>query len=79
MIEEEGLDLRESFVVNPEGEIKAYEVYDNGIGRNAGELIRKVQAAQFVAEMYVVELKLFKVDLLRKCAYTRVETQIKIK
>ena len=50
MIEEEGLALRGSFVVNPEGEIKAYEVHDNGIGRNAEELLRKVQAAQFVAE-----------------------------
>ena len=50
MIEEEGLALRGSFVINPEGEIKAYEVHDNGIGRNAEELLRKVQAAQFVAE-----------------------------
>ena len=50
LIEEEGLALRGSFVINPEGEIKAYEVHDNGIGRNAEELLRKVQAAQFVAE-----------------------------
>ena len=50
MIEEEGLALRGSFVINPEGEIKAYEVHDNGIGRNAEELLRKVQAAQFVAK-----------------------------
>ncbi len=50
MIEEEGLALRGSFVVNPEGVIKAYEIHDNGIGRDAEELLRKVQAAQFVAE-----------------------------
>ena len=50
MIEEEGLALRGSFVINPEGEIKAYEVHDNGIGRNAEELLRKVQAAQYVEE-----------------------------
>lgn len=50
MIEEEGLALRGTFIVNPEGEIKAYEVHDLGIGRNAEELVRKVQAAQFVAE-----------------------------
>ena len=49
MIEEEGLALRGAFIVNPEGEIKAYEVHDLGIGRNAEELLRKVQAAQFVA------------------------------
>ncbi len=49
MIEEDGMALRATFVMNPEGEVKAYEVHDNGIGRDADELIRKVQAAQFVA------------------------------
>lgn len=49
LIEEEGLALRGTFIVNPEGVIKAYEVHDLGIGRNAEELLRKVQAAQFVA------------------------------
>ena len=50
LIEEEGMALRGSFVVNPEGIIKAYEIHDNGIGRDADELLRKLQAAQFVAE-----------------------------
>ena len=50
LIEEDGLALRGTFIVNPEGEIKAYEIHDLGIGRNAEELLRKVQAAQFVAE-----------------------------
>ena len=49
MIEEEGLALRGTFVVNPEGVIKLAEIHDNGIGRNAEELLRKTQAAQFVA------------------------------
>ena len=48
MIEEEGLALRGSFVINPEGKIVAYEVHDNGIGREAKELLRKVKAAQYV-------------------------------
>ena len=48
-IEEEGLALRGSFVVNPEAKIVAYEVNANSIGRDAAELLRKVQAAQFVA------------------------------
>ena len=50
MIEEEGLALRGTFVINPEGEIKVAEVHDLGIGRAAAELVRKVQAAQYVAE-----------------------------
>ena len=49
MIEEEGLALRGTFVVNPEGQIKLCEIHDNGIGRDATELLRKVQAAQYVA------------------------------
>jgi peroxiredoxin (alkyl hydroperoxide reductase subunit C) len=48
-IEEEGLAYRGTFVVDPEGKIKIAELHDNGIGRNADELLRKVQAAQFVA------------------------------
>ena len=49
MIEEEGLALRGTFVIDPEGRIKLFEVHDNGIGRDASELLRKVKAAQYVA------------------------------
>jgi NADH-dependent peroxiredoxin subunit C len=49
LIEEEGLALRGTFVINPEGLIKIIEVHDLGIGRDAKELLRKVQAAQYVA------------------------------
>lgn len=49
MIEEEGLALRGTFVVDPEGVIKVSEVHDLGIGRSAKELVRKIQAAQYVA------------------------------
>ncbi len=49
MIEEAGMAYRGTFLVNPEGKIKIAEIHDNGIGRNADELLRKVEAAQFVA------------------------------
>jgi peroxiredoxin len=49
LIESEGLALRGTFVINPEGVIKVMEVHDLGIGRDARELLRKVQAAQYVA------------------------------
>ncbi|HEY8011382.1 MAG TPA: alkyl hydroperoxide reductase subunit C [Rudaea sp.] len=49
LIEEAGLALRGTFVINPEGEIKLCEIHDNGIGRDASELLRKVKAAQYVA------------------------------
>ncbi len=49
-IEADGMAERGTFVVNPEGEIVAYEVNAGNVGRNADELLRKVQALQFVAE-----------------------------
>lgn len=49
MIEEDGLALRGTFVMDPEGVIKVSEVHDLGIGRSAKELVRKIQAAQYVA------------------------------
>lgn len=49
LIEEEGIALRGTFVVNPEGQIKVMEVHDNGIGRVASELLRKVKAAKYIA------------------------------
>ncbi len=49
-IEEEGLSLRGTFIVDPDGVLKAFEVHDNSIGRSAKELLRKLQAAKFVRE-----------------------------
>jgi peroxiredoxin (alkyl hydroperoxide reductase subunit C) len=49
LVEEEGMALRGTFVINPEGFIKLMEVHDNGIGRDASELLRKLKAAQYVA------------------------------
>ena len=50
MIEADGMAERGTFVVNPKGEIVAYEVLAGNVGRNADELFRRVQALQFVAE-----------------------------
>ncbi len=49
-IKEEGMALRGSFIIDPDGVLKAYEIHDNSIGRSADELLRKLQAAKFVAE-----------------------------
>lgn len=48
-IPSEGLALRGTFIIDPGGVLKAFEVHDNSIGRSAAELLRKVEAAQFVA------------------------------
>ena len=49
-VEEDGLSLRGTFIINPEGVLKALEINDNSIGRNADELLRKLQAAQYVSK-----------------------------
>jgi len=48
-IEEEGLALRGTFIINPEGVIKTLEIHDNAIARDMKETLRKLKAAQFVA------------------------------
>ena len=47
-MEDVGLSLRASFLINPDQEIVAMEMHDNSIGRNIEELFRKFQAAKFV-------------------------------
>jgi len=49
-IEEQGISQRATFLINPEGIIKAFEFHDNDIGRSSEELIRKLEAAKFVSE-----------------------------
>jgi len=49
LIEDAGVTDRGTFVVDPEGRIQVVEITAGGIGRNAGELLRKVKAAQYVA------------------------------
>jgi peroxiredoxin (alkyl hydroperoxide reductase subunit C) len=46
----EGLALRGTFIVDPDCIIKAAEIHDEGIGRNASDLVRKLQAAIHVRE-----------------------------
>lgn len=50
MIEDEGLSLRGTYFIDPQGVLKAFELHDNSIGRSADELIRKIQAAKYVEE-----------------------------
>lgn len=47
-IEQEGLALRATFIIDPDGIIKTIELHDESIGRSINETIRKIKAAQFV-------------------------------
>ena len=48
-IDEEGLALRGTFIINPDGMIKTLEIHDNAIARDVTETLRKLKAAQYVA------------------------------
>lgn len=47
-IPEEGLSLRGTFIIDPDGVLKIIEVNDNSVGRSTKELMRKIKAAQLV-------------------------------
>lgn len=49
-IDAEGLSLRGTFIIDPDGVLKTIEIHDNSIGRNAKEMVRTLQAAKFVRE-----------------------------
>ena len=48
-IDDAGLALRGTFVIDPSGTIKTLEVHDNAIARDVKETVRKLKAAQYVA------------------------------
>lgn len=49
-IEQEGLSLRGTFIIDPDGVLKTIEIHDNSIGRSGKELLRKLQAAKFIRD-----------------------------
>lgn len=49
-LEDEGVSLRATFIVDPDGIVKAFEVHDNSIGRSMSEILRKLKAAKYVRE-----------------------------
>jgi peroxiredoxin (alkyl hydroperoxide reductase subunit C) len=50
LIEEAGVALRGLFIIDPDGVLRVQIVTDLNIGRNIGEVLRLVQAAQYTAE-----------------------------
>ena len=48
--EDAGQAYRGVFIVDPDGKIQSYTINNMGIGRSADEILRTLQAAQFVRE-----------------------------
>jgi peroxiredoxin len=49
-IENEGLSLRATFIIDPDRVVQSVEMHSNDIGRNIKETLRKLRAAKFVRE-----------------------------
>lgn len=49
-LEDEGVSIRATYIIDPDGIVKSIEMHDNSIGRNIKETLRKLQAAKFVSE-----------------------------
>ena len=49
-IGEDGLSLRGTFIIDPDGIVKSVEMNENSVGRSIPEILRKIQALQFVRE-----------------------------
>lgn len=46
LIEEEGIALRGTFIIDPEGKVRYALVHDNGVGRSVKETLRALTALQ---------------------------------
>jgi alkyl hydroperoxide reductase subunit AhpC len=48
--EDNGVDIRGRFLIDPDGILQAMEVLAPAVGRNVAEMIRQIRACQFVRE-----------------------------
>ncbi|MEO0241099.1 MAG: redoxin domain-containing protein [candidate division WOR-3 bacterium] len=49
-LEDEGVSLRATFIIDPDGILRYMEIHDNSIGRNTKEILRKLKACIYVRE-----------------------------
>ncbi len=47
-IDEVGLSLRGTFIIDPDGVVKMIDIHDNSIGRSSKEILRRLRAASYV-------------------------------
>ena len=47
-LEDQGVSLRGTFLIDPKGVIKSIEIHHNTLGRNIQETLRKLDAAQYI-------------------------------
>lgn len=49
-IEDEGVSLRGTFIIDPDGKLISMDIHSNDIGRSTPEILRKLQAAKYTRE-----------------------------
>ena len=49
-LEDQGVSLRATFIIDPDGVLRAAEIHDLNIGRSAREILRKLRALRYVRE-----------------------------
>lgn len=49
-LEDDGLSLRGTFIIDPDGKLISSDIHSNDIGRSTEEILRKLQAAIYVRE-----------------------------
>lgn len=49
-LEEEGVAMRGTFIIDPDGILRSIEISDASVGRNGEELVRKLEACKFTYE-----------------------------
>lgn len=49
-IDGDGLSWRATFIIDPDGILKAYEIHSNDVGRSVEEIVRKLKALKFARE-----------------------------
>lgn len=47
---DEGRSLRATFIIDPDGIVRSADIHDNSIGRSVKEVLRKLQAANYVRQ-----------------------------
>ena len=48
--EHEGVAQRATIILDPEGKVRGFEIIDGSVGRNASEILRRIEALEFVRE-----------------------------
>ena len=65
-IEDEGLSQRGTFIIDPDGVVKFFELHDNDVGRGGEEIVRKLKALMITTIHITVATELMNTFITKK-------------